>query len=275
MGNSLTTLRREHPENHYPSDKNILKFAEITYFSPKDVEHILNSFLEARDRHVAAMQELTEANGKKLDQSKIHFKYMETRVPLQFFENLEYNPFLPEMAQVFINEQGFGSPGPDFIAQGNSMIGGYTQENKIDPSRGMLFLEYLDLMNVMHPEADFELKAHYAFEIFSRVEGTQNVISLTDSESDKLGYMIERVRSAGKSYHTITPRQIIVISNRLTGQGADGKSRLAGDVRDALKKIIESENAENGISEDGIDIETFKKMLSREQNFLSSFSITV
>lgn len=273
MGNSLTTLRREHPSNHYPSDKNILKFAEITYFSPKDVELILYSFLEAWDRHVAAMEELTELNGKKLDRSKIHFKYMETRVPLQFFENLEYNPFLPEMAQVFINEQGFGSPAPEFIAQENSLIGGYTQESTIDPSRGMLFLEYLDLMNVMHPEADFELKAHYAFEIFSRVEGTQNVISLTDSESDKLGYIIERV--ATKSHHTITPRQIIVISNRLTGQGADGKSRLDGDVRDALKKIIESENADNGISENGIDIETFKKMLSREQNFLSSFSITV
>merc|ERR1711894_627906 len=99
MGNSLKTLRREYPENHYPSDKNIQKFSEITYFSPKDVEYVLFSFLEAWSRHVQAMKDVAQLNNKKL--TEIEFDYIKTRVPLQYFKNLEFNPFLPEMAQVF------------------------------------------------------------------------------------------------------------------------------------------------------------------------------
>lgn len=263
MGNSLKTLRREYPENHYPSDKNIKKFSEITYFSPKDVEYVLYSFLEAWSRHVQAMKDVAQSNNKKL--TEIYFDYIETRVPLQYFKNLEFNPFLPEMAQVFINENGFGENDDNDVA--------------IDPSRGMLFLEYLDLLNVMHPEADFELKSYYAFEIFSRVEGTQNVLNPEISDEERLNFKIERIEKNEEEnenfYKTISPKQIITISNRLTGEGLNGKSRLTGKVRDDLRAIIEQENEQNGISKEGIDIETFKKMLGREQNFLSSFTITV
>merc|ERR1711976_22970 len=236
MGNSLNTLRKQNPNDRYPSEKNIHKFSEITYFSTNDVERVLVSFYAAWKRYQMAIG------------SKQRFNYMGSRVPVHFFPNLEHNPFLPEIAQVFINETPFDSEG---------------EPANVEPSDGLLFLEYLDLLNAMHPKAAFEIKAHYAFRIFSLIE-QQHTLG-----NNLLDYQIQRMQPKLR----ISPKQIIAIANRLAGMTENGTFRLTKDCQLQLKTAIENENEENGISAEGIDMGTFKKMLAREENFLASFTI--
>merc|ERR1712179_565779 len=157
MGNSLETLRKNNKHHKYPKKNQIQTFSDITYFSVYDIERLFLIYADAAKR-------VTKIKRKKYE--NVPFDYKTYRIPLQCFSYFEYNPFLPELAQIF-------STSAD------------------DPSDGLIFTEFLDLMNVLHPP-DFDLKAHYAFQVFCRVDN-QSIYSPKKDDPD-LSYTVSRIQ---------------------------------------------------------------------------------